>query len=109
MAITQPALARAMARDLARAAPPEAGIKRIWVWTEHGRVDPEREYVEFSVLADPTDKEAEHALLVAISNVAELYPDVNVGASTFAPGDYAESELREWMHPEAQEIDLDVR
>ena len=29
MAITQPALARAMARDVVRAAPPEAGIKRI--------------------------------------------------------------------------------
>src|SRR5688572_21201940 len=109
MAITQPALARAMARDLLRTAPSEAGITRIWVWSEHGYIDPGRDYVEISVLAKPANEEAAHALLVAINDLADLYPEVNIGASTFAPGDYAEGELREWMNPDAQEIDLDLR
>jgi len=108
MAITQPALARAMARDLVRAAPPEAGIKRVWAWSQHGFIDPQREYLEIWVLADPATKEDEQSLLAAISALADLYPDVNIGANTFAPGEYAEADLRDWMHPDAQEIDLDL-
>lgn len=108
MAITQSALARAMARDIVRAAPPEAGIKKIWAWTEHGFIDPRREYVEIWVLADPATNEAEHDLLVAINALSDLYPEVNIGASTFAPGEYAEADLRDWMHPDAQEIQLDL-
>ena len=60
MAITQSALAHAMARDLVRAAPPEAGIKRVWVWSQHGYVDPARDYVELAVLHDEMGEETQN-------------------------------------------------
>lgn len=106
MAITQAALARAIARDLVRTAPPEAGIKRIWVWSQHGYVDPELDVVALSVLVEPANEGAEHALLAAISQLADTHPEVKIGASTFAPGTYAEADLRAWLHPDAREIDL---
>jgi hypothetical protein len=41
MAITQSALAHGMALDLKRVVPPDAGMLRAWVWSQHGFVDPE--------------------------------------------------------------------
>ena len=78
MAITQSALAHAMARDLVRAAPPEAGIKRVWVWSQHGYVDPARDYVELAVLHDEMDEETQNRFLKAVVDVIDDgYPDVN--------------------------------
>ena len=104
MAITQPALARAMARDLVRAAPPEAGIKRIWVWSEYGYIDPECDYIEISVLAEPAKDQAEDALLVAINNLSDLYPGANIGAGLLAPEMPGGTGPQEWVHPEAEEL-----
>jgi hypothetical protein len=105
MAITQPALARAMARDVVRAAPPEAGIKRIRVWTGHGHIDPEREYVEVFVLAEPATGQTEQALLDVINKLAQLYPDVNIGAGLLASRMPGGTDPEDWVHPGAEELD----
>lgn len=77
MAITQSALAHAMARDLMRAAPAEAGIKRVWVWSQHG-------YVELAVLHDEMDEETQNQFLKAVVDVIDDgYPEVNKQLSTF--------------------------
>ena len=107
MAITQSTLARAMARDVVRAAPPEAGIKRIWVWSKHGYIDPERDYVHVWFLVEPTSEEAEHQLLGAINKLSDLYPEINIGAGILSPTMPGGSGPREWVHPEADEIDPD--
>jgi len=107
MAITQSALAHAMARDFLRAAPPEAHVSRLWVWSQHGYIDPERDYVHLSVLADPVDEDAERRMNKALDSLPDRYPEVNIGASTFIgvpkPGG---TDPREWVDPDAEEIDL---
>ncbi|MFN8637400.1 MAG: hypothetical protein U0893_26410 [Chloroflexota bacterium] len=109
MAVTQSALAHQMARQVVRTAPADANIRRIWVWSQHGYIDPERDYVHIWVLADPISPAADDALLTTLNDLPERFPDVNIGAGTFAPGDYTEEELRDWMHPDAEEIDLGIR
>jgi hypothetical protein len=106
MAITQPALARAMARDLVRAAPPEAGIKRIWVWSQHGYIDPERDYVELAVLHDPIDQEAEHRLLVAATTLNDLYPEANLSLHTFSSLDLGDLDPAGELRPGSEEVEL---
>jgi hypothetical protein len=107
MAMTQSALAHAMARDFLKAAPPEARVSRLWVWSQHGYIDPERDYVHLSVLFDPVNEAAHKHLLEALNTLPDLYPEVNIGASTFwgAPTDGG-TDPREWVHPEAQEINV---
>jgi hypothetical protein len=97
-----------MARDIVRVAPPEAGIKRIWVWSEHGYIDPRRDYIEVSVLAEPSSGEARGRLLDAINRLSALYPEVNIGAGLLAPVMPGGTSPREWVHPDAEEIDLGV-
>ena len=107
MAITQPALARAMARDVVRVAPPETGIKRIWVWSQHGYVDPERDYIELSVLHAPIDDETLHRFLAAVTAMTDdLYPEANKFMHTFSSDDVGELELQEELRPGAEEIEL---
>jgi len=98
MAITQSALAHAVARTLVRTAPPEAGIKRVWVWSQHGYVDPERDYVELAILYDPADDEAERGFSKVLAGLSDLYPQLNLSAHTFTMSDLGgldpEGELR---------------
>ena len=107
MAITQSALAHAMARDFLRAVPPEAHVSRLWVWSQHGHIDPEREYVHLSVLANPVDENAEKQLGKALDSLADLYPEANVGAGLFiGPPTPGGTDPREWVDPDAEEIDV---
>jgi hypothetical protein len=107
MAITQPTLARAMARDLVRAAPPEAGIKRVWVWSEHGYVDPERDYVELAVLYDPMDKDADCRFLVAVTGALnDGYPEVNKMLHTFMSSELDGHDPEGEVRPGSEEIEL---
>ena len=104
MAITQPALAHAMARDLVRAAPPEAGIKRVWVWGQHGYVDPARDYVELAVLHDEMDEETQNRFLKAVVDVIDdAYPEVNKQLSTFVSDNLGDLDLDEWLRPGMEE------
>ena len=106
MAITQPALARAMARDLVRAAPPEAGIKRIWVWSEHGYIDPERDYVELAVLYDPRDDEAERQFSLAVTSLSDLYPETNIMLHSFTCHQLGDADPAGEMRIGSEEVDL---
>jgi len=106
MAITQSALAHAVARDLVRTAPPEARIKRIWVWSEHGYVDPERDYVELAILYDPADDAAEQGFGRALVGLSDLYPDINLGAHTFTVTDLGGLDPGGELRPGFEEIDL---
>ena len=108
MAITQPALARAMARDVVRVAPPETGIKRIWVWGQHGYVDPERDYIELSVLHAPIDDETLHRFLAAVTAMTDdRYPEANKFMQTFSSSDVADADLDELLRPGSEEVDLE--
>jgi|SRR3954451_18415 hypothetical protein len=106
MAITQSALAHAIARDLVRVAPAEAGIQRIWVWSQHGYVDPERDYVELTIFNNPIDDEAQHRLDLAISDLDKRYAEVLITVYLFGPYAEARRAPGQWVHPEAEEIDL---
>lgn len=107
MAITQSALARAMAHDVVRVAPPETGIKRIWVWSQHGYVDPERDYVELTVMHGPLDDETLHRFLTAVADMTdERYPEVNTLMHTFSSDEVAELDLQGEVRPGAEEIEL---
>lgn len=109
MAITQSALAYAMARDLLRAAPPEAGIKRVWVWSQHGYVDPERDYVELAVLHDEMDEETQNRFLKAVVDVIDDgYPEVNKQLSTFVSDNRGDLDLDEWLRPDMEEVEFGV-
>jgi hypothetical protein len=106
MAITHPALARAMARDLARAAPPEAGIKRIWVWSQPGYVDPERDYVELAVRYHPRNNDAEREFSLALAGLHDLYPEVNISAHTFTVCDLGDLDPAGELRPGSEEVYL---
>jgi hypothetical protein len=106
MAITQPALARAMARDFARAVPPEAHLSRLWVWSEHGHIDPERDYVELAAFVDPADSSAETQLNEAVDRLNDLYPEVNKMAYLLGPHVPGGRTPEQWVNPKAEEIDL---
>lgn len=109
MAITQSALAHAMARDLMRAAPPEAGIKRVWVWSQHGYVDPVRDYVELAVLHDEMDEETQNQFLKAVVDVIDDgYPEVNKQLSTFVSDSRGDLDLDEWLRPGMEEVEFGV-
>lgn len=107
MAITQSALAHAMARDLVRAAPPEAHIKRVWVWSQHGYVDPERDYVELAALHDAVDAETKHRFTKAIVDALnEGYPEVNKFLHTFVSDGHGDLDLEEEIRSGSEEVDL---
>ncbi|MGE3913603.1 MAG: hypothetical protein AB7K36_29915 [Chloroflexota bacterium] len=107
MAITQSALAHAVARDFLRAAPPEAGIKRLWVWSQHGYIDPERDYVELTVFADPADEAAATRLSDAACRLNNLYPEANLAASFLGEHVPGGRTPDQWVRPDAEEIPLD--
>lgn len=107
MAITHSALAHAMARDFLKAAPPEARVRRVWVWSQFGYVDPERDYVEMFVFADPVDKDAEQRLDRAASVLDENYPDVLKMAYLLGVNVPGGRMPEDWVRPEAEEISLD--
>jgi len=107
MAITQSALAYAMACTFARAVPPEANLSRLWVWSEHGYVDPERDYVELTAFVDPIDEDAEQRLGEAGECLDELYPEVNKMLYTLGPYVPGGRTPEQWVNPKAEEIDLD--
>lgn len=107
MAITQSALARAMVRDVVRVAPPETGIKRIWVWSEHGYIDPERDYIEIAVLHDPIDDETVHRFIAAVTKMTnDLYPEANKFMHTFSSDDVDDLHIGEEIRPGSEEVDL---
>jgi len=106
MAITQPALAHAVARDFLRAAPPEAGIKQVWVWSQHGYIDPERDYVELTVFADPPNESGQHDLDSAAATLHDQYPDLNILLHTFSSRDLGDLEPSGEIREDAQEVRL---
>jgi hypothetical protein len=106
MAMTQSALAHAVARDLVRTAPPEAGITRVWVWSQHGYVDPERDYVELAVLYDPADDEAERGFSKALAGLSDLYPETNMMAHTFTVSDLGDLDPEGELRPGFEEVEL---
>lgn len=107
MAITQSALAHALAHALARVVPPEAGMKRAWVWSQHGFVDPERDYIELSILHDEMDEATSKRFRIAVADMMnEGYPDVNKVLSTFVSDGEGDVGLEDELRPGTEEIRL---
>ena len=106
MAITQSALAHAMARDFLQAAPPEARLSRLWVWSEHGYIDPERDYVDLTAVVDPVDEDAHQRLLASVSCLDDLYPEVLKTLHLLGPDLLVGQDLEQWVDPRGEEIDL---
>jgi hypothetical protein len=107
MAMTQSALAHAMARDFLKAAPPEARVSRLWVWSQHGYIDPERDYVELTAFVDPLDEVAENRLGQAADSLNDLYPEVNKLLHLFGPDMPGGRTPEQWVNPDAEEICVD--
>ncbi len=106
MAMTQSALAHAMARDFLKAVPPEARVSRLWVWSQHGYIDPERDYVELTAFVDPIDEAAHQRLLKAGDTLDERYPEINKLLHLLGPGVPGGRTPEQWVNPLAEEIDL---
>jgi hypothetical protein len=106
MAITQSALAHAMARDFLRAAPPEARISRLWVWSEHGYIHPEYDYVEITAFVDPIDEAASERLFKATVDLDKRYPGVQIMVWPIGPNPPGGRTPEQWVNPKAEEIDL---
>jgi hypothetical protein len=107
MAVTQSALAHAMARDLLRVAPPEADIKRVWVWSQHGHIDPERDYVELAVMHGPLNDETFQRFLAAVADMMnDCYPEANKLLQTFSSVDVGQHDLGDVLRPGSEEVDL---
>ena len=108
MAITQSALAHALARDLVRVVPPEAHIKRVWVWSQRGFIDPERDYLELSILYDELDEAASERFLTAVADMMnETYPEANKQLSTFVSDGHGDRDIEDqWLRPGSEEVDL---
>lgn len=106
MAVTQPLLARAMARTFAEAIRDEGVACRLWVWSDHGYIEPGRDYVELWLLADPADQQAEHRLRLAAADLHRQYPDTNIRVHLITPRMLAGHDPREAIRSQAEEIDL---
>ena len=106
MAITQSALAHAVARDFLRAVPPEANLSRLWVWSEHGYVDPERDYIDLTAVVDPVDEDAHQRLLEAGAYLDDLYPEVLKTLHLLGPDLLVGQDLEQGVDPRGEEIDL---
>ncbi|MGE3272044.1 MAG: hypothetical protein AB7P40_25040 [Chloroflexota bacterium] len=109
MAITQSALAHAVARDFLRAAPPEAGIKRLWVWSQHGYIDPERDYVELTVFVDPARPGSDGGLDAAAASLQAQFTDVDLILHTFSDLDIGTLDPAGEAREDAEEIGLGAR
>ena len=106
MAVAQPSPARAVALDFAEAIRDERGVRRLWVWSDYGYIEPDRNYVELWLLADPADGEAERRLRLAAAGLHTTYPDLNIRVHMIAPKMVADHDPREAIRPEAEEITL---
>lgn len=109
MAITQSALAHAIARAFLRAVPPDAHVSRLWVWSRHGYIDPERDYVELSTFVDLSSDDSdgtERRLGKVVASLNGLYPETNIMVFTLGPCVPGGRTPEQWVRPEAEEIDL---
>jgi hypothetical protein len=107
MVMTQSALAQKMAPDFLRAAPPEARVSRLWVWSQHGYIDPERDYVELSAFVDPIDEVAHQRLLEAGAHLDDLYPEILKALHLLGPNVPGGRTPEQWINPMAEEISLE--
>ncbi len=74
--------ARRVVRSLVDAVRPSSAIRRLWVWSEQGYIEPGREYVELWVYAEPPDPDADECLRRAGAGLHETYPDTNIRIHT---------------------------
>jgi hypothetical protein len=106
MAVTQPGLAEAIARDFARIVPPEAHLSRLFVSSEHGYIHPDYDYVELAAFVDPGDAADDEQLLKAIGRVEQMYPDVQIMVYSIGPHVPGGRTREQWVRPEAEEVAL---
>lgn len=106
MAVTQPSPARAMALDLAAAIGSDEGLRRLWVWSDRGYIEPDRDYVELWLLADPVDAQAEHRLRVAGADLHKTYPNTNIRVHLITPKMLAGHDPRQAIRADAEEVAL---
>ena len=108
MALTQPTVARAMARDLAAMLRDEPHVRRLWVWSEHGYVDPARDYVELWLHLDTDDEDVNYRVSRIAASLPDLYPGVIVGVHRLTPNVLDGHAPEEAMRIEAEEVALHV-
>jgi hypothetical protein len=85
MAVLYHVLPQAVARRFADAVRSEPAAKRLWVWSQPGYIDPEREYVELWLLHDPVDEATEQRMRVAAAALHEHFPEVHIRVHRVTP------------------------
>ena len=108
MALIQPAVAQAVAHDLAAKLRTESSVRRIWVWSQHGVVEPDRDYVELWLLIDTDDEQTNDRISVAAASLHELYPEINIAVYRLTPAVLEGHAPEEAMRTDADEIVLGV-
>ena len=106
MALTQPAVAQVIARDLAAQVHAEPCVRRLWVWSSHGEVEPGRDYVEFWLYLDTDDDDTVQRTREIVASLHEVFPDVNMMAFLMTPKVLDGHAPEEVMRTDVEEVPL---
>lgn len=106
VALTQPTVAQAMARDLAALLRDEPHVRRLWVWSEHGYIDPALDYVELWLQIDTDDEDINDRVSRTAASLHDRYPDTIVTVYRLTPDALDGHAPEEAMRSEAQEVPL---
>ncbi len=85
MAVLHHASALAVAHHLADALRAEPSVKRLWVWSRRGYIEPKREYVELWLLQEPGDEAADRRIRSAAAALHEQFPEANIRVHRVTP------------------------
>lgn len=88
MAIQDLTVAQRAAQRFAEAVRQEPAVKRLWVWSQRGYLEPDEEYVELWLLTDVLDEAADKRLSTAMLSLNEWFPDVEFRVHVLPPGFY---------------------
>lgn len=76
MIVGRSGVAQEMACRFAEMVRDEPTVQRLWVWSEPGYIDPDRDYVELWLLASPLDEAVQQRLSAAGVRLHHRFPDV---------------------------------
>ncbi len=106
MALVQSAVAQAMARDLAAMLRTEPNVRQLWVWSQRGYIEPNRDYVELWLAIDTDDEQANDRVSLAAARLHDLYPEANIRVHRLTPRVLDGHAPEEAMRTEAEEVRL---
>jgi len=102
--LTQPTVALAMARDLAAMLRDEPRVRRLWVWSEHGHIDPALDYVELWLHIDTDDEGTNYRVSRISASLPDQYPDVIITVYRLTPTALDGHAPEEAMRTEARSV-----